>query len=121
MVRDCTKALVSTAPKVCLRCGRDDCGCAGLGDYARFEGGCSKGYLFRDLYDVRCCVCFRIGHLCCKETSTVSRWVARCGEYENEQTRCKIGCALALLCDPSCCVRCEPRVLRKYSRWLEIL
>jgi Zinc knuckle len=52
-------------PTVCLKCGRPECSCAGYGDYARAEGGCTNSYKNRDLEKVRCYVCGHRGHLAC--------------------------------------------------------
>jgi len=56
-------------PTVCLKCGRADCPCAGYGDYARAEGGCTNSYKIKDLEKVRCYVCGKKGHLACTRTN----------------------------------------------------
>lgn len=65
-VRDCTAANSYGLAQVCLRCGREDCSSAGKGDAFRSEGGCTKDYLESDMRRVRCYVCHKLGHLCCK-------------------------------------------------------
>ena len=55
-------------PTVCLKCGRTECPCAGYGDYARAEGGCTNSYKNKDLEKVRCFVCGHKGHLACTKT-----------------------------------------------------
>lgn len=55
-------------PTVCLKCGRAECPCAGYGDYARAEGGCTSSYKVKDLEKVRCYVCGKRGHLACSRT-----------------------------------------------------
>lgn len=52
---------------VCLRCGRGDCPCAGQGDYARAEGGCTSTYRKTDLQNVRCFSCGKLGHTGCQQ------------------------------------------------------
>lgn len=99
-------APLMTPLQVCLRCGRDDCSAAGLGDYARFEGGCSKGYLVRDMTDVRCYLCFRAGHLCCRETPLV-RPVC----IESSLLRSCCTSALVFHAMKRCCVGFSPLVL----------
>ena len=56
-------------PTICLRCGREDCSCAGFGDYVRAEGGCTASYLKKDLQKIRCFVCGHRGHLGCGPTT----------------------------------------------------
>eukprot|EP00887_Chlorella_sp_A99_P004719 scaffold4.g4719.t1 len=50
----------------CLRCGREDCPCAGQKDYVRASGGCAFDYSPHDLQHVRCFTCGRRGHPSCK-------------------------------------------------------
>lgn len=71
IARECptaTTTIAAAAGKPCLRCGRADCEAAGKGDYYRYEGGCRRQYLSRDLQLVRCMSCGDHGHLMCKPT-----------------------------------------------------
>ncbi|KAK9786699.1 hypothetical protein WJX73_010188 [Symbiochloris irregularis] len=70
MARDCPnkKEDIDNAV-VCLRCGRGDCESAGKADFVRAEGGCTQDYSAQDLARVRCYVCFKVGHLCCRDTT----------------------------------------------------
>ena len=72
--RDCTSTATATQSgngwggrkeAVCMRCGREECPCAGYTTYAKVEKECRLPYRGNDLQRVQCFVCGKRGHLQC--------------------------------------------------------
>jgi hypothetical protein len=86
-------------PTVCLKCGRPECPCAGYGDYARAEGGCTNSYKPKDLEKVRCYMCGQKGHLACMNGNSADGVVLQlppikiscynCGEGGHSAENCR--------------------------------
>ncbi|GAB4823844.1 hypothetical protein N2152v2_010890 [Parachlorella kessleri] len=97
MARDCGYGRHKVAsweqeagPPVCLRCGREDCPCAGQRDYVRAEGGCTSDYYRSDLQHVRCPDCGRRGHLGCSPAPAQAPKLScyNCGEGGHTAEEC---------------------------------
>lgn len=76
-MRDCYLPEARSDARTCVRCGQPSCKAGGQGDWYRFMEGCNRTYSKSDLKHVRCFVCGKTGHFCCKPTPEV-REIPRC-------------------------------------------
>ena len=70
-LRDCKNPEARSDVRSCVRCGQRSCKASCQGDWYRFMEGCNRQYSKSDLKLVRCFVCGKTGHFCCKKTPEV--------------------------------------------------
>lgn len=71
-LKECLHPSSRSDVRTCVRCGQQSCKAGCQGDWYRFMEGCNRQYSKSDKKHVRCFVCGKTGHFCCKTTPEVS-------------------------------------------------